>query len=153
MAQIERTHALFIEAYLLWDDVERRFFSQYELSSTRYHALLHVVQEPGLSLRQLSDFLLCTKGNTTRIVRGLESQGYLERKTDLRDGRALHLYTTPEGAQLLETIQVSYQDFKDQCYAGLNPVQQEAFSSLLSQWNTHLTAQRGWADARCFAAG
>lgn len=141
MAPVEQLYSSFLEIYILLDDNERHFFGRYSLSSARYHALLHISDAPGLSLRELSDFLLCTKGNTTRIVKSLESHGYLTRHVDQEDSRALCLYLTEKGQALLEQVRLAYREFKAACFGNLTPAEQEVLSRIFAQQKRHLRAR------------
>lgn len=49
----------------------------------------------------VAEFLGLTKGTVSQTLRVLESAGLLEKKTDLRDRRVVHLSLTPEGEQVL----------------------------------------------------
>jgi DNA-binding MarR family transcriptional regulator len=140
MIPVEQLYSAFYEAYLLLDDNERHFFNRYEMSSARYHALLHIQQSPGLSLRELSDYLLCTKGNTTRIVKSLELQGYLTRQVDQTDSRALCLHVTAKGQALLQQVTSAYHEFKSSCFGKLMPAEQDVLMQNLSSLSSHLRA-------------
>ncbi|MFZ6030405.1 MAG: MarR family winged helix-turn-helix transcriptional regulator [Chloroflexota bacterium] len=141
MTPIEQLYASFLEVYILLDDNERHFFGRYGLSSARYHALLHISEAPGLSLRELSDFLLCTKGNTTRIVKSMEAHGLLTRQVDQDDSRALCLYLTEKGHALLEEVRLAYREFKAACFGNLTPSEQEVLSRIFAQQKRHLRAR------------
>lgn len=49
----------------------------------------------------VAEFLGLTKGTVSQTLRVLESAGLLEKKTDLRDRRVVHLSLTAEGEQVL----------------------------------------------------
>lgn len=138
MTQVEQLYSALYEAYLLLDDNERHFFIKFGMSGARYHALRHIQQSPGLSLRELSDYLLCTKGNTTRIVRSLETQGYLTRQVDQSDSRALCLHVTEKGQALLQQITSAYIEFKIACFGKLTTSEQDALLQNLASLSEHL---------------
>ena len=141
MSDTEGLYTLFLETFLILDDNERHFFSKYDLSSARYHALWHVQRKPGLSLRELSDLLICTKGNTTRIVKILEARSYLTRQVDAQDNRVLCLYLTEKGQQLLEVVSEAYRAFKHACYGHLSPGEQITLQQDLHSLKDHLRDQ------------
>jgi len=64
------------EAFLLLDFGDRVLFSRYNLTAPRFYALVHLGEEPGLSLKRLSQKMFCDKSNATRIFKGLEAEGY-----------------------------------------------------------------------------
>ena len=141
MSQVEELYTLFLETYLLLDDNERHFFDQYDLSSARYHALWHIQKSPGLSLRELSSLLLCTKGNTTRIVKSLEAEGYLTRQVDQDDNRVLCLNLTAKGQTLLGEVAQAYQEFRQACFGKLSFDEQGSFRFNLLRLNEYLRAR------------
>jgi DNA-binding MarR family transcriptional regulator len=99
-AQQNQFYDLIKELFLILDDGDRQLFSQFDLTATRYYALIHINEEPGISLSQLSDRLLCDKSNITRIIKSMESEGLVCRRPHERDGRALRLYLTERGREL-----------------------------------------------------
>ena len=107
----------FIKSNLLLADGDRRFFSQYDLTPARFYALKHIHERPGLSLSALSQLLLCTKGNATRILKGMEDQGHIRRCADPRDSRAYQLELTAEGQALFTEVWQAYLLFNKDRFA------------------------------------
>jgi DNA-binding MarR family transcriptional regulator len=50
----------------------------------------------------VAEFLGLTKGTVSQTLGVLESNGFLEKQTDLRDRRVVHLTLTPAGEQVLD---------------------------------------------------
>lgn len=100
-----------IKTNLLLADGDRQFFSQYGLTPVRFYALKHIQEKPGLSLSDLSALLLCTKGNATRILKSMETDGFLFRAADPNDQRAYRLEITAQGVELFEKVKLAYQDY------------------------------------------
>ncbi len=109
----EQLYNLLKETFLLLDDGDRRLFAQYNLSAPRYYALVHILEEPGISSSGLSERLICDKSNVTRIVRGLEKQGYIYRRPHETDGRTKRLYLTEKGQTICREIQQSHRAYND----------------------------------------
>lgn len=107
----EKLYNLLKETFILLDDGDRRLFGHYKLTSPRFYALTHINEEPGLSSSKLSDRLLCDKSNVTRIVKGLETEGFIVRKPHETDGRTLRLYLTESGSAVLAKVQQAHQTF------------------------------------------
>lgn len=123
---------------LLISDSSNRFFQQFQLGNTRYYALVYIQKTPGISLSDLSVKLLCTKGNTTRIIRSLEEDGLLARETDSRDNRAVQLTLTLKGQELLEETTSAYQAFNQKRFACFSKAEQAALQRHLDALNRHL---------------
>jgi DNA-binding MarR family transcriptional regulator len=100
MSNPTQFYDLIKELFLILDDGDRQLFNQFNLSATRYYALLHINEEPGISLSQLSDRLLCDKSNITRIIKSMEADGLVRRQPHEQDGRTLRLYVTDYGRDI-----------------------------------------------------
>ncbi|PKO13780.1 MAG: hypothetical protein CVU39_17290 [Chloroflexi bacterium HGW-Chloroflexi-10] len=130
---------LLIKNFLLVSDGDRQFFGQYQLSQVRYFTLLHVSQNPQISLKELSALLLCTKGNTTRIVKSMERDAYLTRAVDQHDNRALQLQLTEKGEEILARMKAAYQEYNQQRFAA-GDVDAEVLVVVLARLNKQLRA-------------
>ena len=107
----EQLYNLIKETFILLDDGDRRLFNAYNLTPPRFYVLFHLSEEPGISSSDLSQKLLCDKSNVTRIVKGLESAGYLERQPHETDGRTLRLYLTPHGENVYTKVRSAHQTY------------------------------------------
>jgi DNA-binding MarR family transcriptional regulator len=90
--------------FLHIDNHEKTYLSDHGLNIPRFYILLHVAQNPGINYIDLSDRLLCTKSNTTRVVQGMVKDGFITRKNDLNDRRSYQLYLTEKGSTLLARV-------------------------------------------------
>jgi DNA-binding MarR family transcriptional regulator len=140
MSQNENLYTLLIKTQLLVVDGDTRFFQKYNLGNTRYNTLVHLHANPGLSQNDLSARLLCTKGNTTRIVKAMEKEGYLRREVDEKDTRFLCLFLTEKGERLLAEVSAAYQKFNDQRFGCLNDLQKDTFKEHLTALANHMEA-------------
>lgn len=100
MATPQQLYGLINEIYLILDDGDRRLLSEFNLSSTRFYALVHIGERPGISSSRLSQLLICDKSNATRIIKGLEADGLVYRRPHETDGRSLRLFLSDSGAAL-----------------------------------------------------
>lgn len=123
---------LFIKTYLLLSDGDRRFFLRYQLSQARYYALIHIHNEPGITLTELSKRLLCTKGNTTRILNSLEQDGLLIRQLDAYDKRAFQLKLSDIGNLKLSQVKSDYQKMNKDRFNSLSPDEMMGVASLIA---------------------
>jgi DNA-binding MarR family transcriptional regulator len=113
MSEREALYNLLKQTFILLDDGDRRLFGSFNLTAPRYYALLHISEKPGLSSSELSDRLLCDKSNVTRIVKGLESAGFIIRKPHESDGRTLRLYLTKIGESVCTAVTNAHQNYND----------------------------------------
>lgn len=94
--------------FLHIDNAEKAFLNQFKLSVPRFYTLYHIYSHPGINYIDLTDLLLCTKSNTTRIVRSLQKEGLIDRKNHPDDGRSFQLFLTDAGKDLFERIYPQY---------------------------------------------
>lgn len=90
--------------FLHIDNHEKTYLSNQGLNIPRFYILLHVSHNPGINYIDLSDRLLCTKSNTTRVVQGMVKDGFITRHNDPNDRRSYQLYLTEKGANLLSRV-------------------------------------------------
>jgi DNA-binding MarR family transcriptional regulator len=119
MQQVERLNSAMAKASILIKDSDDRFFERYQLGKTRYYALLHLHQAPGLLPSELSKLLLCTKGNTTRLLRSLEAERYLYRQADGSDRRVQKLFLTSSGEELYAEATLAYTRYLNRRFSSL----------------------------------
>ncbi len=106
--------------FLHIDNHEKAFLAPFGLNIPRFYVLIHVQKHPGINYIELSDLLLCTKSNTTRIVRGMQQEGLIIRKNDPNDRRSYQLTLSPEGNQLLTKIYPDYVKLVDRLMSMLD---------------------------------
>ncbi len=138
MSLAEELYSTLIKTHMLLSDSDNLLLQQFNLSNTRYNALVHLNASPGLSQNELSERLLCTKGNTTRIVKSMESDGYITRKVDPEDNRALCLYLTAAGKDLMERARKAYRDLNEERFSCLGHLDQGGLQQNLGALNEHL---------------
>ena len=92
------------KAFLLFDDYDRRFFTNYNLSPRQFWALQHLDEHQGLSMVDLSRALLTDKSNVTAIVDRLEQASLARRTSASHDRRIFLIVLTPEGRRVRDFV-------------------------------------------------
>ena len=92
------------KTFLLLDDCDRHFFTNYGLSSRQFWALQHLDEHQGRSMVDLSRVLLTDKSNITAIVDRLERSSLARRTPASHDRRVFLITLTPEGARLRDVV-------------------------------------------------
>ncbi len=138
MSQADDLYTALMKAQILLEDGTNLLLQKYNLSVTRYYALVHLNEHPGLSQNELSERLLCTKGNTTRIVKGLENDGYITREVDQEDNRALKLHLTAAGQELVARASLAYHEFNELRFSHLTSTERDALQQNLGRLNNIL---------------
>jgi MarR family 2-MHQ and catechol resistance regulon transcriptional repressor len=138
MNEIERLYSTLTKTALLVDDSDNRFFQRFNLGKTRFFTLVHLENHPGVSLSELCDLLLCTKGNATRILKSLENDGLLTREVDSEDNRALRIHLTPAGENLLGEVRKDFLRFNQMRFGTTDALARSALLKDLESLNNHL---------------
>lgn len=97
-------YQLLTKTFILLDDCDRQFFSEYGLSTRQFWALQHLDERHGCSMVDLSRVLFTDKSNVTGIVDRLERLHLVTRAIDPHDRRVMLITLTPEGGQLRRDI-------------------------------------------------
>jgi len=113
MADAQALYDLLKEIFLILDDGDRQLLSHFDLTPSRYYALVHLGNNPGLSLSELSHLMLCDKSNATRIVRGLEKDGLAIRRPHESDRRAIRLFLSEQGEALRRQAVAAHQRYNE----------------------------------------
>lgn len=112
------------------DNGEKSLFSKFGLTTSRFYILKHVFNHPGINYIDLSELMLCTKGNTTRIIQGMLSDDLIYRSENPEDRRSFQLYLSKLGKQLYEEVSLVYQNYVKEVLSKLNEDQLDAFKIL-----------------------
>ena len=98
------------QAYVLLDDGDRRALRAVGLTPTQYNLLARLGERSsaGMTITELSQALLCTRGNITRLVRRLEQQMLVRCGGDQRDQRLVRVSLTPQGADRLAEAKTAH---------------------------------------------
>lgn len=94
--------------FLHIDNHEKALLNKYDLSVARFYTLMHIHNNPKINYIDLSDLMLCTKSNTTRIVSSLRKDDLVDRKPHPYDGRVFQLTLTQKGEDLFTHVHPAY---------------------------------------------
>lgn len=130
--------------FLHIDDHEKHFLAQYGLNVPRFYILLHVGANPGINYIDLSEKMLCTKSNTTRIVRGMQRDGLIARQSHPEDGRSYQLFLTPAGGALLGRAYPAYERMVEALMASFSEDEISRFTCDSSHIESTLAGQLYW---------
>lgn|SRR5574337_262765 len=72
------------------------------------YAALRSLGDDALSLSDLSEHLLCSNSNATRLVDGLVERGWVQRVEDSGDRRVTRIQVTPSGREIREAAAPEY---------------------------------------------
>ena len=139
MEQANLLYSLLKESFLLLDFGDRQVFESYGLTVPRYYAMHHIALSPGISPSRLSTLMFCDKSNITRLLNGLESDGYVERQSHEHDGRVQRLFLTEQGVAMHERVSRVHEMTIEDRLAGLAGYDQGGLSAMLIHLNRALS--------------
>lgn len=116
--------------FLHIDNHEKSLLARFNLNIPRFYILKHVYEHPGINYIELSELLLCTKGNTTRVVRAMQDEDLLTRQVNTDDRRCYHLYLTKKGIKLYEEVNIAYKQHIDQFLAKFSEDQLASYTKI-----------------------
>jgi len=128
--------------FLHIDNHEKAFLAQFGLNVPRFYVLMHVEKNPGINYIDLSDLLLCTKSNTTRVVRGMQKDGLINRELDLKDRRSYQLTLSKAGHDLFNRVYPEYKKLVDRLMSMLDNEKLEEYLKASSEIENILTPAR-----------
>ncbi len=128
--------------FLHIDNHEKAFLARFGLNVPRFYVLMHVEKNPGINYILLSDLLLCTKSNTTRVVRGMQTEGLINREVDPNDRRSYKLTLTEAGHDLFNRVYPDYKKLVDKLMSMLDKAKLEDYLRASSEIENTLTPNR-----------
>lgn len=105
------------EIYFSLDNGDRRLLDSFNLSVPRFYLLKHIAENPGISLTQLSALMLTDKSNITRLIKSVEAKELVWKEKNETDGRALSLYLTPAGQNLLDEASAAHRAYTNERFS------------------------------------
>jgi len=114
------------------DNGEKSLFSRFGLTTSRFFVLKHLNDHPGINYMDLSEKLLCTKGNTSRIIQGMLNDDMIYRLENPEDRRSFQLYLSKQGEQVYKEVNLEYQEYVKEMLSKLNEDQLEVFRNISS---------------------
>jgi DNA-binding MarR family transcriptional regulator len=121
------------------DNGEKSLFSRFGLTTSRFFVLKHLKDHPGINYIDLSELLLCTKGNTTRIIQGMINDDLIYRLENPEDRRSFQLFLSKSGEQVYKEVSLEYQEYVKEMLSKLNEDQLEEFRKISSSIEKELS--------------
>ena len=81
-----------------------QLIKKHGISPEQWSVIFRVVEKNGISQSELADSTYKDQGNLTRMVDKLVEKGYLNRKLDETDRRAVELLSTDKSNALVEDV-------------------------------------------------
>jgi MarR family transcriptional regulator, organic hydroperoxide resistance regulator len=105
--------------------------------------------DAGMTVNQLSDYLMVSRQNLTNVLDRLDKRGFTVRAPDPKDGRTKRVQLTPKGRRLIAKILPCLADFYTVALEGFSESERRTFMALLDRLRSNLDKSRG-SDNRRF---
>lgn len=91
------------------EELDKAVLAYHGLRRARFYTLRNIYNNPDISITQLSTLTLADVASTSRIVRSLEKEGLVSRRSDDNDRRMYYISLTDDGKALLEEANAAMQ--------------------------------------------
>ncbi len=112
------------------------------MTRAQWVILVWLKRAPGLSQKELADYLEVEPITVARLIDRLETRGMVERRPDVRDRRIWRLHLRPEAAPVLAEIEDHRAEFLATLNEGIDPATRETVIDALIQMKTNIAADR-----------
>ncbi len=102
------------------------------LTQAQWRSLGIVSKKPGINQSALADILEMQPISVARLIDRMEAAGWMERRPDPDDRRAVCLYVTDMAAPTLKTIKATAQDIRARMLKGVSKADIETTAHVLA---------------------
>jgi len=104
-----------------------------DLTPEQWFILALLVENQGVSQRDLAETCQKDVANMARIIDILEKKKFIRRERNDMDRRAYRIYSTAEGSNMINELTPVYHEFRRSVFNVLEPEEQEVLSALLNK--------------------
>jgi len=97
----------------------------------------------GITMGELSRWLMVTKGNITGIAERLSEDGYITRKPTPSDRRSFIVAFTPKGRKEYKRMESEYQRLIEEIFSDLSIEESDTLAGLIAKIKEGVLRQRG----------
>ena len=120
-------------AWLVVSQVFAERMAAYGLKQVDFSVLSLIAHNPGATSRQLCSTLDILPPNLVSLIAAMDSRGLIERRPHPHDGRAIGLYLTPAGEELIREAEQTVMQLEADASARLTPRERETLIRLLQK--------------------
>ena len=126
---------------MLRRSLERRVKSTGVFSS-QHRILMHLNMQPNCSQAELAEQLEVSPAAIAVSMKKLEKGGYILRKPDVSDSRALQVIITPKGQDVIEQSISIFQTQEREMFEGFTDVEMQQLSGFFERMYRNLEEKR-----------
>ena len=120
-------------AWLVVSQVFAERMAAYGLKQVDFSVLSLIAHNPGATSRQLCSTLDILPPNLVSLIAAMDSRGLIERRPHPHDGRAIGLYLTPAGEDLIREAEQTVMQLEADASARLTARERETLIRLLQK--------------------
>lgn len=120
-------------AWLIVSQVFAERMAVYGLKQVDFSVLSLLAHNPGATSRQLCSTLDILPPNLVSLIAAMDARGLIERRPHPHDGRAIGLYLTPAGEQLVREAEQTVMQLEAETSARLTARERETLIRLLQK--------------------
>jgi len=107
---------------------------KFAMTLPRFELLAALDRVPdGLTMGELSRWLMVTKGNITGIAERLSEDGFIKRQPTPTDRRSFVVTLTPRGRKLFKEMETEYERLLDEVFAEISIDDFDSFTGVLAK--------------------
>lgn len=122
-----------VRAYQTFSNYSEAFVRQYDLTPSQFDVIATLGNTQGLSMGDIGEKTLITKGTLTGVVDRLEKKGLVSREIPPENRRSVVVKLTPEGTTLFEQVFPAHVADIKQHFGSLNSSEMELLRVLLNR--------------------
>jgi len=126
-------------ARMMRRDFDRRIRST-RLTQAQWRAIGHLAREEGVRQTVLADRLEVKPITLGRLIDRMEATGWVRRRADPTDRRAVLLFLTPKVQPILAEIQARAAEAREALFEGVPPTDRQVFAKTLERMKQNLLA-------------
>jgi DNA-binding MarR family transcriptional regulator len=124
-------------------ELRRRLDREFGVTLPKFDVMAALARrEAGMTMTEVSRFLMVSNGNVTGLVDRLVAEGLVVRVADEQDRRATFVRLTRKGLRLFETMAAAHERWVNEVLAGLGDAESEAMIALLDTLRSETSAGR-----------
>jgi len=115
-------------------EVRAMLRDKFDTTLPRFELLSALDRVPdGLSMGELSSWLMVTKGNVTGIAERLSEDGFIKRNPTPTDRRSFCVTLTPKGRELYKEMEENYESLLDRLFEDVSLDDSDTFTGVLAK--------------------
>ena len=111
----------------------REEIATHKLTHGQFFLIVAIIEEEGLLPSELAEKTCQDRPTITGLLDRLEKDGWIKRKPDPNDRRALHIFLTPQAASKIEVIMRLFEETNQKFLNRFTPEEWRQIQSFLSR--------------------